>query len=294
MRLASFSFEDRERVGVIVDDEVVDLYVAAPDAPTDMCEFLAAGADARVIAEMAVERGGNRRPLSEVQLLAPVPRPNKFLAVGLNYADHIAETGAETPRFPTIFTKQRTCVNNPWGRIEIPLVSKAVDYEGELGVVIGERCRHVSAADAASVIAGYTIVNDVSVRDWQNRTRQFTMGKSFDTHGPMGPAIVTGDELGDPHVLGLRTFVNGELRQNSNTEHLIFDCYDIVEYLSTAFTLEPGDVIATGTPSGVAAAMTPQPWLVAGDIVRIEIDGIGALENTCAPEPEPAMVDENH
>ena len=123
--------------------------------------------------------------------------------------------------------------------------------------MIGERCRHVSAADAASVIAGYTIVNDVSVRDWQNRTRQFTMGKSFDTHGPMGPAIVTGDELGNPHVLGIRTFVNGELRQNSNTEHLIFDCYDIVEYLSTAFTLEPGDVIATGTPSGVAGRDDP-------------------------------------
>ena len=246
------------------------------------------------MAEMAVERGGNRRPLSEVQLLAPVPRPSKFLAVGLNYADHIAETGSETPRFPTIFTKQRTCVNNPGGGIEIPLVSKAVDYEGELGVVIGERCRHVSAADAASVIAGYTIVNDVSVRDWQNRTRQFTMGKSFDTHGPMGPALVTGDELGNPHVLGIRTFVNGELRQNSNTEHLIFDCYDIIEYLSTAFTLEPGDVIATGTPSGVAAAMTPQRWLVAGDVVRIEIDGIGSLENTCVPEPEPSMGDDHH
>ena len=246
------------------------------------------------MAEMAVERGGNRRPLADVELLAPVPRPGKFLAVGLNYADHIAETGAETPRYPTIFTKQRTCVNRPGGAIQIPLASKNVDYEGELGIVIGETCRHVAAADAPAVIAGYTIVNDVSVRDWQNRTRQFTMGKSFDTHGPMGPAIVSADELGDPHALGIRTYVNGELRQNSNTEHLIFNCFDIVEYLSTAFTLEPGDVIATGTPSGVAVAMTPPRWLTPGDIVRIEIDGIGALENTCAPEPEPSVHDDHH
>ena len=295
MRLASFSFEDRDRVGVIVEDEIVDLFLAEPEAPTDMCEFLAAGDDARVMAEMAVERGGNRRPLGAVELLAPVPRPSKFLAVGLNYADHIAETGAETPRYPTIFTKQRTCVNRPGGGVQIPLASKNVDYEGELGIVIGQTCRHVAAADAPSVIAGYTIVNDVSVRDWQNRTRQFTMGKSFDTHGPMGPVIVSADELGDPHALGIRTYVNGELRQNSNTEHLIFNCYDIVEYLSTAFTLEPGDVIATGTPSGVAAAMTPPRWLTPGDIVRIEIDGIGALENTCVPEPEPALhVDDHH
>lgn len=294
MRLASFSFEDRKRVGVVIDDEIVDLFLAAPDAPTEMCAFLAGGVETRVTAEMAVERGGNRRPLSEVELLAPVPSPSKFLAVGLNYADHIAETGADTPRYPTIFTKQRTCVNRPGGDIQIPLASKAVDYEGELGIVIGETCRHVAAAGAADVIAGYTIVNDVSVRDWQNRTRQFTMGKSFDTHGPMGPVIVTADELGDPHTLGIRTFVNSELRQNSNTEHLIFNCYDIVEYISTAFTLEPGDVIATGTPSGVAAAMTPPRWLLPGDVVRVEIDRIGVLENHCAPEPAPSPAASHH
>ena len=292
MRLASFSFEDTSRVGIVVGDEIVDLYLAEPLAPTDMNEFLALGEDARVMAELAVERGGNRRPLGDVQLLSPVPSPVKFLAIGLNYGDHIAETGSETPRYPTVFTKQVSCVNHPGGPIHIPRVSRAVDYEGELGVVIGETCRHVSAADAHQVIAGYTIVNDVSVRDYQNRTRQFTMGKSFDTHGPIGPVIVTGDELGDPHDLGIRTYVNGDLRQNSNTKHLIFDCYDIVEYITEAMTLEPGDVIATGTPSGVAAAMTPPPWLTAGDVVRIEIDGIGSLENTCVAEPE--MIAEDH
>lgn len=294
MRLASFVFEDRLSVGVVIGDEIVDLYLAAPDAPTDMCEFLKLGEDTRIMAEMAVDRGGNRRPLSEVQLLSPVPNPKKFLAVGLNYGDHIAETGAQTPRMPTIFTKQVSCVQRPGGGVQIPLASKAVDYEGELGIVIGETCRHVSAADAESVIAGYTIVNDVSVRDFQRHTPQFTMGKSFDTHGPVGPVIVTGDELGDPHTLDIQTRVNGELRQNSNTKHLIFNCYDIVEYVTQAMTLEPGDIIATGTPSGVAAAMTPPRWLVAGDVVSITIAGIGTLENTCVPEPQPSHDDDHH
>jgi 2-keto-4-pentenoate hydratase/2-oxohepta-3-ene-1,7-dioic acid hydratase in catechol pathway len=292
MRLASFSFEDTPRVGIVVGDEIVDLYLAEPLAPTDMNEFLALGEDARVMAELAIERGGNRRPLGDVQLLSPVPNPRKFLAIGLNYADHIAETGAQTPRYPIVFTKQVTCVQRPGGGIQIPMASKAVDYEGELGIVIGETCRHVAAADAESVIAGYTIVNDVSVRDFQRHTPQFTMGKSFDTHGPVGPLIVTGDELGNPHTLDIRTYVNGDLRQDSNTKHLIFDCYDIIEYITQAMTLEPGDIIATGTSSGVAAAMTPPPWLVAGDVVRIEIDGIGALENTCVAEPE--MIAEDH
>ena len=222
MRLASFSFEDTVRVGVVVDDEVVDLYLAEPEAPTDMCEFLALGEEGRVMAEFAVERGGNRRPLSDVELLAPVPNPRKFLAVGLNYGDHIAETGAQKPSMPTIFTKQVSCVQRPGGGVHIPLASKAVDYEGELGIVIGETCRHVSADEAESVIAGYTIVNDVSVRDFQRHTPQFTMGKSFDTHGPVGPVIVNGDELGNPHVLDIQTSVIGELRQDSNTKHLIF------------------------------------------------------------------------
>ncbi len=286
MRLASFAFEDTARVGVIVGDEIVDLYLAEPEAPTDMSEFLELGAEGRVMAEVATERGGNRRPLSDVALLAPIPHPRKFLAVGLNYADHIAETGTQTPPHPTIFTKQVSCVQHPGGDIHIPRVSRMVDYEGELGVVIGATCRHVSAVDAASVIAGYTIVNDVSVRDFQRHTPQFTMGKSFDTHGPMGPLIVTSDELGDPHALDIQTHVNGELRQDSNTKHLIFNCYDIVEYVSQAMTLEPGDIIATGTPSGVAAAMNPQRWLIAGDMVSVTVSGIGTLTNTCVAEPE--------
>ena len=160
-----------------------------------------------------------------------------------------------------------------------------LDYEGELGFVIGKRCRHVSRDNAADVIAGYLVVNDATVRDWQLRIPTWTMGKSFDTHGPIGPWIVTSDELSDPHQLQLRTWVNGELRQESNTKELIFDCFSLVEHLSTAFTLEPGDIVATGTPAGVGIGMKPPKLLKHGDAVRIEIEGIGEIENPVIDEP---------
>jgi 2-keto-4-pentenoate hydratase/2-oxohepta-3-ene-1,7-dioic acid hydratase in catechol pathway len=164
-------------------------------------------------------------------------------------------------------------------------VSPLLDYEGELGFVIGRRCRHVPRDRAHEVIAGYLVVDDVTVRDWQLRVPTWTLGKSFDTHGPIGPWIVTPDEIGDPHALDLRTWVNGELRQHSNTKQLIFDCFAQVEHLSTAFTLEPGDIISTGTPSGVGGAMQPPRFLVAGDVVRVEIERIGHIENRVIAEP---------
>jgi 2-keto-4-pentenoate hydratase/2-oxohepta-3-ene-1,7-dioic acid hydratase in catechol pathway len=255
MKLASV----RTGAGFVDGDEVV---VVA----NDMIELLQTG---------VTTSDGPRVPLSE--LTAPVPRPPKFLAIGLNYAAHVAESGMPAPQHQLWFNKQSTCVIGPGEAIEIPKASAMVDYEGELAFVIGRRCRHVPADRAHEVIAGYTIVDDVSVRDWQMRTPTMTMGKSFDTHGPMGPWIVTADELGDPHALGLRTWVNDELRQDAKTDDLIFNCFEMVEHLSTAFTLEPGDVIATGTPSGVG--FVTQSWLKAGDVVRIEIDGIGTLEN---------------
>jgi len=198
----------------------------------------------------------------------------------------VAESGMETPEYPSIFNKQSTCVTGPTDPIHVPRASAVLDYEGELGFVIGKRCRHVSYDDAAKVIAGYVVVDDATVRDWQFRTPTWTIGKSFDTHGPIGPYIVTTDELPDPHQSELKTFVNGELRQHSNTKHLIFDCFKLVEYLSTAFTLEPGDVIATGTPSGIGVVMKPPQLLKAGDVVRIEIDGVGEIENPVIDEPE--------
>ena len=235
-----------------------------------------------------------RHALEDIRLLAPVT-PRKFLAIGLNYADHIAESGMEAPQFPVFFNKQVTCVVGPDDHVHMPRVSNLLDYEGELAVVIGTRCRHVPEDRAHEVIAGYTIANDVSVRDWQVRTPTMTMGKSFDTHGPLGPWVVTPDELGDPHDLALKTYVNDELRQDSNTGEMIYDCYEQVAHLSEAFTLEPGDVIATGTPAGIGAVRQPFPegLLKVGDVMRVHIDGIGDLVNTVVAEPEGYLAPES-
>jgi 2-keto-4-pentenoate hydratase/2-oxohepta-3-ene-1,7-dioic acid hydratase in catechol pathway len=272
MKLVTFTHDGSTRVGVVEGAEVV-----AVDFP-DMVALLEAGAAPKPVR-------GPRLPLDAVRLEAPIRRPPKFLAVGLNYADHVAEAGMQTPAHPMIFNKQSTCVVGPTDDVHLPRASEMVDYEGELGFVIGRRCRHVSRADAPGVIAGYLVVDDVSARDWQFHTATWTMGKSFDTHGPLGPWIVTPDELPDPHALEIRTWVNGELRQHSNTRHLIFDCFALVEYLSAAFTLEVGDVITTGTPSGIGIGMQPPRLLAAGDVVRVEIEGIGRLENRMVPEP---------
>jgi 2-keto-4-pentenoate hydratase/2-oxohepta-3-ene-1,7-dioic acid hydratase in catechol pathway len=289
MKLATFTHGDATRVGLVDGEAVVDLAAAAPDLPREMVAFLTAGPEALQAAYAALA-GGPRIPLAEVRLEAPIARPPKFLAVGLNYADHVAESGLETPKNPTIFNKQSTCVSGPTDPVHVPRASHVLDYEGELGFVIGRRCRHVAREDAADVIAGYLVVDDVTVRDWQLRTPTWTIGKSFDTHGPIGPWIVTPDELPDPHQLRLRTWVNGDLRQESNTKELIFDCFGLVEHFSTAFTLEPGDVIATGTPAGVGIGMKPPHLLTAGDVVRIEIEGIGWIENPIIDEPDDTAV----
>ena len=285
MKLATFTHDGATRIGVVTGEQVVDLATVAPGLPRDMVAFLAAGGAAMAAARHAESAASGRLALADVRLRAPVLRPPKFLAIGLNYADHVKESGLEPPAVPVFFNKQTTCVAGPFDPIHLPRVSPLLDYEGELAFVIGRRCRHVPRDRAHEVIAGYLVVNDVSVRDWQLRTPTMTMGKSFDTHGPMGPWLVTPDEIGDPHALELRTWVNGELRQHSNTRHLIYDCFAQVEHLSTAFTLEPGDVVTTGTPAGVGGAMSPPRFLRAGDVVRIEIDKIGAIENRVTEEP---------
>jgi len=285
MKLCTFVSAGAHRLGVVEGDAVVDLSEAAPDLPREMTALLAAGDDALARAASAAKSAKSRRPLAAVSLASPILRPPKFLAIGLNYADHIAETGREKPALPTVFNKQSTCVVGPGTAIHVPRASEKVDYEGELAFVIGRRCRHVPRDRAHEVIAGYLVANDVTVRDWQIRVPTWTMGKSWDTHGPLGPWLTTRDEVGEPHGLRLRTWVNGELRQDSNTKQLIFDCYALVEHLSTAFTLEPGDVVSTGTPSGVGVAMKPPKYLVAGDRVRIEIEGLGVLENPVIAEP---------
>lgn len=286
MKLCTFTHNDTTRIGVVMDESVVDLSAAAPTLPTEMCAFLEAGAAAMATARTAADTGDARIPLADVTLEAPVLRPPEFLAVGINYADHVEEAGMDTPTFPVIFNKQATCVTGPYHPVHVPRASSLVDYEGELGVVIGTRCRHVSKEDAPKVIAGYTIVNDASVRDWQFKSATWTLGKSWDTHGPCGPYLVTADEVGDPHDLNLKTMVNGEPRQESNTKHLIFDCYALIETLSTVMTLLPGMLIATGTPSGIGAVMNPPSFLKPGDVVRIEIDKLGHIENPHIAEPD--------
>ncbi|MFP6641814.1 MAG: fumarylacetoacetate hydrolase family protein [Myxococcota bacterium] len=286
MRLVTFTHSGSTRLGRLEGDEIVDL--GGSSLPVSLLALLEAGPDALASAGSA---DGPRVALPEARLEAPIARPPKILAVGLNYADHVAEAGMETPKVPMIFNKQSTAVVGPFDPIHRPKVSHLLDYEGELAVVIGKRCRHVPRDRAHEVIAGYMVSNDVSVRDWQLRVPTFTMGKSFDTHCPLGPALVTVDEIGgSPSGLGLLTTVNGEERQRSNTKELIFDCFDLVEHLSTAFTLEPGDVISTGTCGGVGGAMKPPKWLVPGDVVRVEFDGLGAIENSVIEEPEDTVV----
>jgi 2-keto-4-pentenoate hydratase/2-oxohepta-3-ene-1,7-dioic acid hydratase in catechol pathway len=269
-------------LGIVAGDEVIDLSGAGvPDEP--------AAAQAEVGRD-EIERTAAkapRQPLADVRLLAPT-QPRKYLAIALNYADHIAEMGMEAPEVPVFFNKQVTCVVGPDAEVHMPKVSTLLDYEAELALVIGERCRHVPVERAHEVIAGYTCANDLSVRDWQGRAQTMTIGKSFDTHGPLGPWLVTPEELGDPHDLRIRCFVNDEVRQNASTGEMVFDCFQQVSHLSEAFTLEPGDVIATGTPAGVGIGRKPirENVLHVGDTVRVEIEGIGELVNTVVPEPE--------
>jgi 2-keto-4-pentenoate hydratase/2-oxohepta-3-ene-1,7-dioic acid hydratase in catechol pathway len=226
-------------------------------------------------------QGGSALDLADVRLLAPIERPGKYLAIGMNYAKHIEEAkrlGQPTPTQQFWFNKQTSCLAGPFDEIE-PGVTEQLDYEVELGVVIGKSAKGVSEADAKNHVFGYFVANDVSARDWQRHSPTFTMGKSFDTHGPIGPWIVTADEIADPHALNLRCLVNGEVRQDSNTSELVYNVWQQIAYLSTAFTLEPGDLIATGTPSGVGIGMQPPRFLQAGDVVRCEVQDIGAIEN---------------
>ena len=288
MKLVTFSCRGRTSIGKLVGDRVIDLAAADAALPSTMLELLAGGPKLLDRARGVDAEQAPSYPLADVRLEAPVPNPSKFLAIGMNYRKHVEEArrgGLQVPDSQVWFNKQVSCINGPYDPVHLPQVSDKLDYEAELGVVIGRRCRHVPARDARSVIAGYLVVNDVTVRDWQMRSPTMTLGKSFNTTGPTGPWIVTDDEVADPHALAMRLRVNGELRQETTTDQMIYGIYDQIAYLSTVMTLEPGDLIATGTPSGVGAAMTPPSFLKVGDVMRVEIDGIGHIENLVIPEP---------
>ena len=296
MKLITFLLKNNpksKRIGAIKNNIVIDF--SSSDLPKDMINFIKLGSTGLDIANDVIENQKNVHAIDDVILKAPIDKPNKILAVGLNYKKHIDEAKELKDhhsndvqlqdQFPNIFNKQNSSVNDPFGDVHRPNASDWLDYEGELGFIIGKECRHVSYENAKNCIYGYTVVNDFSIRDWQFRgpPHTMTMGKSWDTHCPFGPYIVTSDEIDDPHNLALKTFVNDEERQNTNTNLMIYDCYTLIEYLTTAFTLEPGDLIPTGTPEG--SAVTTQNWLKPGDKVKVEIEGLGYIENNIIQEP---------
>lgn len=289
MKLVTFTHNNQTRVGAVINDTIIDS-LGCPEIPDSMIKFLSAGPKALFAMQNLINKGNAVMALNEIKLNAPVPRPEKYLGISLNYADHIAETGREQPKYPSFFTKQSSCVIGCGDAIHKPKISDKLDYEGELAFVIGKRCRYVSVDMAHQVIAGFTIANDVSVRDWQMHSPTMMIGKSFDTCGPIGPWIITPDELTDPHNLSIRTWIDDELRQDANTRQMIFNCYEMIAYLSQAMTLNPGDVITTGTPSGVGVKMQPRGYMKSGQIVRIEIEGIGTLFNPIIDEPDSIIV----
>ena len=278
MKLARFTVDGRTCLGKVVGNQVIDISAAVPDVGGSM-RLLLDQLDAVRGAIEAVD--GPSFALAQVTLEAPIADPQKYLAIGMNYQDHADEAAAAGKPVPTSqlwFNKQVSCINGPFSDVEVPSSAPdMVDYEAEMGVVIGKRCRHVSREDARSVIAGYCVVNDVTARDWQFRSPTFTLGKSFDTHGPIGPWITTDDEIADPHALTMTLELNGEVRQQSSTGKMIYDIYEQIAYLTEVMTLEPGDVIATGTPAGVGIA--GNRFMKEGDVVRVSIDGLGAIEN---------------
>ena len=276
MRLVTFTTGDDARAGLAVDDQIINL---ASSGYEDVLSFLEAGDAAVVTAEDLVANPREVFSRSDVELLAPVPTPQKFICIGLNYLDHAIESGVEVPATPIIFTKYNNAVIGPGQPIELPSVSDQVDYEAEFAFVIGKRGKNIRAEDWEEYVFGYTIVHDVSARDWQMATSQWTIGKTFDTFGPMGPELVSKDEITDPHNLRISLELNGQVLQDSNTSQLIFNIPALVEHLSKVMTLLPGDIVSTGTPPGVGMARKPPIFMKPGDDVAITIEGSGELRN---------------
>lgn len=289
MKLARFTADGRTSIGAIHGDQVIEIAKLDPGAPGTIRGLLAAGAAGRARIAAALEANTTGTPLSRVKLELPIPDAQKYLAIGMNYHDHAEEAaraGIPIPRNQLWFNKQVSSLTGPFDPIYKPRVSERMDYEAELGVVIGRRCRHVSAADARSVVGGYFVCNDVTARDWQFKSPTFTLGKSFDSHGPIGPWITTDDEIADPHALDMKLWVNGELRQHASTGGMIYNIWQQIEELSQVMTLEPGDLIATGTCANVGIALGK--FLQPGDVVKVEIEALGCIENRVEQEPATA------
>lgn len=278
MRLVSFKHSGHTGAGILNGSGVFPLGDVGYD---DAVSFIAAGHDVHQRVEHVAASASKRDliPLESLHLTAPIPRPQKILCIGLNYRDHAIESKMEIPSVPTVFAKFSNAVIGPGDPIVLSAATQKPDYEAEFAVVIGKRVKHVSNSDWKECVFGYSILNDVSARDVQLATSQWTVGKSFDTFAPLGPHIVTADEVPDPHALDIRLSIGGEILQHSNTRELIFRIPELIEYLSQGMTLEPGDIISTGTPAGVGLGRNPQRWLRPGEEIVIEIDKIGTLRN---------------
>jgi 2-keto-4-pentenoate hydratase/2-oxohepta-3-ene-1,7-dioic acid hydratase in catechol pathway len=283
MKLVTFTLGDNTRLGLVRGDQVIDLTSASGGhLPADMLTFLQQGPAALQLARDIEQSVEADLPLAEVKLLAPITNPAKVVAIGLNYMDHCREQNVEPPKAPLIFAKFSTAIIGPSETIRWnPALTSQVDYEAELAVVMGQTARHVPESEALEYVAGYTICNDVSARDLQFGDGQWVRGKSLDTFCPLGPYLVTRDEIPDPHNRAMRCTVNEAVLQNSNTAEMIFRIPFLIAYISRAFTLSPGDVITTGTPAGVGVFRTPKIFLKGGDVVTIEIEGLGQLTNPC-------------
>lgn len=298
MKLITFSYQGKTRLGALTtpaegtglrdadSERIYDLNGLDPNLPADMLAFLEAGKPAFALAQQALAAASPEHALrlADVTLKAPIPRPGKIIAIGQNFLAHAQESNAGAPPFPIIFAKYANSVVGHGEPIVIPKAVQKPDYEGELAVVIGRRGRNIAEDEALDYVAGYMPLNDVSARDWQNRTSQWVIGKTPDTFCPMGPAIVTADEIPDVQNLWLRTVIGDEVLQEGHTGMMIFSVAHLIADMSQVMTLEPGDVIATGTPSGIGAARTPPRWLRPGDVVRVEIEKVGVLENPVTAE----------
>lgn len=285
MRLISFQTDGAPKLGAIVDGRAIDLCAVDSTLPATMIDLLAAGDAGMTQASSAIAKAdpaAHGQALDDVTLLPPVVRPGKVIALGRNYAAHAKEGGAEPPEYPMLFHKTHTSLLGAGGTVRIPAGTNRVDYEAELAVIIGKTCKNVEEADAFEYIAGYCAANDVTARDWQRLTTQFTAGKMVDTFGPLGPALVTKDEVPDPGNLSIKSILNGDVMQDGNTKMMIFSVPFLVSYISKISTLEPGDVILTGTPEGVGYARKPPVYLKEGDVITIEVEGLGTLTNPIA------------
>lgn len=286
MKFVTFGYQGNTGVGLVDGAGVLPLQDFDAEAGASMIALMNTWDDVRE--KLAIWAAGTHPHLAlkDVHLCAPVPRPGKILAMGLNYRDHVEEAHLGTPEEQIWFCKQPTSATGPNDPIYIPPVSDEVDYEAEMVAIIGRGGRYISKEDAPKAVFGFCCGNDVSCRDWQSKSSQWMLGKSFDHHAPFGPWVTTTDEVGDPHTLQITCHVNGEERQNSNTSFMIYNVWDQIACISQVMTLEPGDVIFTGTPGGVGLGRRPRAFLKDGDIVHIEIEKLGSIESVCAPEPD--------